>query len=274
MPQPIYHVDAFVGQGCRGNPAGVVLLEFWPADDLLHAIAEENLLPETAFVVPEANRGEYALRWFSPRAEVPLCGHATLATAFVLFHETGVEGDRLRFSTLSGPLVAFREGEDIGLDLPTASLRPLPPTPALRPYLGGEPEAFYAYGDDALVVVVDEDAVRASRAPDEQVLATLGLRGLCVSARGKEFDIVSRFFAPPLGIPEDPVTGSAHCALAPYWGKRLGRKSLTARQLSERGGVLRCRWEEERVRIAGRGRLYLRGTIESPLPGRDFHVLP
>ncbi len=270
MSRPIYHVDAFVGDGRRGNPAAVVLLDAWPPDDLLQAVAEENRLPETAFVVPGPEPGMQTLRWFSPRVEVPLCGHATLATAYVLFRETGAGRERLLFSTRSGTLEAIRDGEDIALDLPAAPLRTLPPAPALRPFLGEDPEALLAYGDDGLAVLAGEEAVRASRVPEEGVLEALGLRGLCVTARGKTADVVSRFFAPALGIPEDPVTGSAHCALAPYWGERLGRKRFRARQLSERGGELRCRWEGARVWIAGRARLYLRGTIESPLPGRTF----
>jgi predicted PhzF superfamily epimerase YddE/YHI9 len=270
VSRPIYQIDAFVSETCRGNPAAVVLLDAWPEDDLLQAVAEENRLPETAFLVPGASPQAFALRWFSPRAEVPLCGHATLASAYVLFHETGVSGERLVFSTRSGPLEAIREGEDITLDLPTASLRPLAPSAGLRPFLGGDPEEFFAYGEDGLAVLPDEEAVRASRVPDETALDALGLRGLCVTARGREADVVSRFFAPGLGIPEDPVTGSAHCAVAPYWGRRLGRTSLRARQLSERGGALRCRWEGARVRISGRARRYLSGTIGSPLPGRSL----
>ncbi len=270
MPQPLYHIDAFVSDSARGNPAAVVLLDVWPSPSLLQAIAEENRLPETAFLVADSAPGHYALRWFSPRSEVPLCGHATLAAAHVLFHEREPHAKRLFFTTRSGALRAERQAEGIALDFPAARLRPLPPAPSLQPYLGGEPRALYAYGDDGFVLLDDEAAVRAARVPEETVLTALGLRGLCVTARGETADIVSRFFAPALGIPEDPATGSAHCALAPYWGERLGRKRLRARQLSERGGELECVWEGERVQLVGRSRLYLRGAIESPLPGADF----
>lgn len=262
----IYHVDAFAEGPLRGNPAAVVLFEAWPADELLLALAEENALSETAFLLPPRD-GDYPLRWFSPVAEVPLCGHATLAAAHVLLRERAVAAtESLTFATRGGRLTARIDGERIVLDLPAARLRPLSLGRELRAFLGGEVVEAFAYGDDALAVLPDEDAVRACRVPDGKVLTTLGLRGLCVSAPGREVDVVSRFFAPPLGIPEDPVTGSAHCALVPYWVPRLGRATMTARQLSVRGGALYCEWRGDRVALAGLTRLYLRGEIDPFYP--------
>jgi PhzF family phenazine biosynthesis protein len=256
MRIPIYQVDAFTGRLFHGNPAAVCPLEAWLPDELLQAIAAENNLSETAFLVREAER--YRLRWFTPAIEVSLCGHATLAAAFVLFNRLEPGAERVVFNTLSGELAVTREGELLAMDFPAKPPRPCDPPPGLLEALGGEPiEALKA--DYFLVTYEDERAVRALR-PDFRALAALGA-AVIVAGPGEEVDFVSRFFAPAYGIDEDPVTGSAHCTLIPFYAQRLGKSSLTARQVSRRGGELFCEHRGERVKIAGRAVLYLEGSI-------------
>ncbi|HEX6533731.1 MAG TPA: PhzF family phenazine biosynthesis protein [Gemmatimonadaceae bacterium] len=258
-------VDAFTSHVFHGNPAGVCPLERWPSDDLLQAIAAENNLAETAFFVPD--RAGYHLRWFTPTQEVPLCGHATLATAFVIFGRLRPELRDVRFQTRSGPLTVRRDDEWLELELPryTPARLEVPPR-SLGDGLGIEASEVLRVEEDPnyYVIVADEATVRGVR-PRLDVLAALHPYGVAVSAPGRSADFVSRYFAPSYGIPEDPVTGSIHAALTPYWAARLNRSSLRAAQLSRRGGELRCRLTAERVLVAGRAAAYLEGTIAVPV---------
>lgn len=257
MDIPMYQVDAFTAEVFRGNPAAVCPLESWPDDRTMQLIARENNLSETAFFAPEG--GHYRIRWFTPVEEVDLCGHATLATAFVIFTELAPACPRVLFDSLSGPLQVERAGELLVMDFPSQPPEPCDPPAALLEGLGRKPSAVLCSAD--YVVVYDhEDDVRALR-PRMDMLRQVELRGVIVTAPGTASDFVSRFFAPRLGIDEDPVTGSAHCALIPYWSARLGRKDLHALQVSDRGGELFCRDNGRRVGISGRAALYMRGTI-------------
>ncbi len=256
---PIYQVDAFAGKPFAGNPAAVCILKSWFADDLLQAIAAENNLSETAFLV-EAKDG-FELRWFTPTTEVALCGHATLASAYVLFACRGWSGETIAFHTRrKGTLTVARQGDLLEMDFPATPVSRIPPPDGLARALGVPCDEIYAADEDLMVVLPDEAAVRGA-APDLAALAAIECRGIILTARGVEADFVSRFFAPRYGIPEDPVTGSAHCALAPFWAGRLGKTQLVARQVSKRGGELRCRTLNDRVCIAGRAILYLTGTV-------------
>lgn len=253
MALPLLWVDAFADGPFTGNPAAVVLLERPAPDAWMQRVAAELGLSETAFVVPR--EGDFDLRWFTPTTEVDLCGHATLASAHALWHAGRLPPEaRARFHTRSGPLRAVRADDLVWIDLPA-----LPPTsqetslPGLTEALGAEPRGVYRSRFDVLVELDDADAVRALR-PDPAALARLAARGVIVTAHADEpgTDFVSRFFAPSVGVPEDPVTGSAHCVLAPFWARRLGRPTLTARQVSPRGGTLRLRLEDGRVHLGGR----------------------
>jgi predicted PhzF superfamily epimerase YddE/YHI9 len=258
MKLPLYQLDAFTSRLFCGNPAAVVLLEKWLPDAVLQAIAAENNLAETAFVIP--HRDLTPLRWFTPTVEVDLCGHATLATADVLFRYRFPKLDRLRFSTRSGELAVSRAGELLEMDFPSRPGKPVAVTDALAEALGARPrEAHLAR--DLLVIFDTETQVRSLR-PDFPRIAALDAFAVIASAPGDDVDFVSRFFAPGAGIPEDPVTGSAHCTLTPYWAARLGRNTLAAKQVSGRGGELRCELRGDRVAIAGRVVEYLRGEID------------
>jgi len=257
MRIPLYQIDAFASRVFAGNPAAVCPLEAWLDDALLQSVAEENHLSETAFFVPEGDG--YRLRWFTPETEVDLCGHATLATAFVLFEYLRPELDSVTFSSRSGPLTVSRAGELLSLDFPALSLSAPLPVDDAAAALGVRPVEVRS-GMDLFVVLESEAQVRALQ-PDLERVKQLGGRGLIATAQGVEADFVSRFFAPACGIPEDPVTGSAHCALTPYWSERLGRHELRALQLSPRGGELFCLAMGERVKIAGRAVRYLEGVI-------------
>ncbi len=261
---PLFQIDAFASRPFSGNPAAVVILDSWLDDGLLQRIAAENNLSETAFVVGGA--GQYQLRWFTPLVEVDLCGHATLATSHALFAEVGETARVLRFDTRSGYLTVLRAGAGYELDFP--ALPPLATTkdPAVAAAIGVEPVAVLQAKD--MVVVVDSArTVRAVR-PDMERLAALPTRGVAVTARATgqdgDVDFVSRFFAPREGIPEDPVTGSAHCSLAPYWGAALGKSVLRARQVSPRGGELECELAADRVKLRGQAVTVIRGTLELP----------
>lgn len=252
-----YQVDAFATRLFEGNPAAVCPLEGWLQDEVLQAIAEENRLSETAFFVPADE--VFQLRWFTPLAEVDLCGHATLATAHVLFDILGYPEPVIRFSTRSGDLAVEREGDSLVMDFPA-----LPPTTCEAPAmlieaLGAVPLEVLAADD--YVAVYDSEAAILGLDPDMSKLRKLDLRGVCVTAKGREVDFVSRFFAPQFGIPEDPVTGSAHCELAPYWAQRLGRNRLRARQLSSRGGEVFCEVNGDRVKLSGRAVTFMEGEI-------------
>lgn len=258
MKIPIYQVDAFTSRVFSGNPAAVCPLEAWLPDPTLQAIAAENNLSETAYLVGRG--GEYAIRWFTPATEVDLCGHATLASAHVVFSrlETGLA--ELHFSSRSGPLSVTRDGDLLSLDFPARPPAPCPAPAGLAEALGQPPRQVLA-ARDLMAVYDDEGVVRGLR-PDMGRIAALDTFAVIVTAPGRDCDFVSRFFAPAKGVPEDPVTGSAHCALIPYWSRRLGKARLHARQVSARGGELYCELRGDRVAIAGRAAPYLEGTIE------------
>lgn len=258
MKLPIYQVDAFTSRMFAGNPAAVVLLEDWLPDRVLAAIAAENNLAETAFVIP---RGDVMpLRWFTPAVEVDLCGHATLATAHVLFKYLFSKADRVTFSTKSGDLPVQRDGERLRLDFPARPGKPVEITDEVVSALGVRPRELYRARD--LMAIYDSEAQVRDFRPDAQRLATLDVFAIIISAPGDGSDYVCRFFAPRKGILEDPVTGSAQCTLVPYWAARLGKTELTGRQLSPRGGELRCTLAGDRVLIAGSTVEYLRGEID------------
>lgn len=244
-----FQIDAFASKPFSGNPAAVCPLERWLDDALLQAIAEENNLSETAFMTP-ADKG-YRLRWFTPLAEVDLCGHATLAAAWVAFAELGHAGETVRFDTRSGELTVHRDGDTLVMDFPAKPPQPCQAPEALLNGLGHLPEEVLA-ADDYVAVYAAETDIRGM-VPDFPRLMNLGLRGVIVTAPGTETDIdfVCRFFAPKFGVAEDPVTGSAYCTLAPYWHGRLGKTRLRARQLSRRGGDVGCELAGARVLISG-----------------------
>ncbi|OQX06199.1 MAG: isomerase [Desulfobulbaceae bacterium A2] len=258
MKISLYQVDAFTERVFEGNPAAVCPLQGWLPDETLQAITAENNLSDTAFFVPQGQG--FHLRWFTPAAEVNLCGHATLATAHVLFDHLGFSGPQVVFSTRSGELTVERHGRQLMMNFPALVPQPCAVPPALAEGLGQWPLELLA-AEDYVAVLDSEEAVRALT-PDMERLRTLDLRGVCVTARGTTVDFVSRFFAPKLGVPEDPVTGSAHCELTPYWVARLRKDELRARQVSRRGGDILCRLEGDRVLLFGSAVTYMRGEIE------------
>ncbi len=258
MQLPIYQVDAFSNRAFGGNPAAVCPLESWLDDATLQRIAEENNLSETAYFVAEGEG--YRLRWFTPAVEVDLCGHATLAAAWVLFNELGERRETLRFFTRSGELRVSRDGEFLAMDFPLKHPQPETVPAGLAEALGCRIDALYR--SDDYVVVVDSQATVEGLQPDFVALNRYDVRGIAVTAPGSDFDFVTRWFGPRVGINEDPVTGSAHTSLATYWSERLGKRSLTARQGGARRGELRCELQDNgRVIISGQAALYLRGTL-------------
>ncbi|MBN8249632.1 MAG: PhzF family phenazine biosynthesis protein [Verrucomicrobia bacterium] len=260
---PYFQVDAFTDRLFSGNPAGVCVLPEWLPDTLLQSIALENGLSETAFLV----RGEAVrrLRWFTPTVEVDLCGHATLAAAHVLYRHFACDEAVLTFQTRSGPLSVTRSGDLLCLDLPSRPGVSCTPPADLIAGLGRTP-VVVARSRDYLAVLESEREVRELR-PDLDALGRLDCLGVIVTAPGESCDFVSRFFAPRAGVPEDPVTGSAHCTLAPWWADRLGRQQLHARQVSRRGGELFCTVRGERVEVAGRAVTYSAAVLEVPFHG-------
>lgn len=260
MRVPYYRVSAFTSTPFGGNPAGVCLLPTELSDQQLQSIAAENNLSETAFLLPRG--ADYHLRWFTPSVEVDLCGHATLASAHVLFQERPITAEIIHFHTRSGPLAARRDGRSIELDFPSRPPQPCPaPTPLLQGLKVSPKEVLRSR--DYLAVFASEAEVRALE-PDMEFIATLDCLGVIVTAPGRDCDFVSRFFAPQAGIPEDPVTGSAHCSLIPYWADRLQKSTFSARQVSARGGELDCRLSGDRVFMGGRCAIYQRGELELP----------
>lgn len=258
MQLNLYQVDAFTDRRpFTGNPAAVVPLREWLPEATMQAIALENNLSETAFFVARDDGG-FDLRWFTPLIEVDLCGHATQAAAWVLFNLLNHAGDSIAFHTRSGPLTVSRDGDRLAMDFPAQ-----PPAPAeignVTDALGVEPEAVLA-APYAMAVMDSEETVRAIQ-PDFVKIAALDIPELIITALGKDCDFVSRFFAPAGGIDEDPVTGSAHCILIPYWSDRLGKTKLFARQVSSRGGALWCALKGDRITISGYATPYLEGTI-------------
>lgn len=264
---PLIQLDVFAERLFAGNPAGVCPLEYWLPDGLMQSIAAENNLPETAFYVRDTrDGGDYLLRWFTPSVEIELCGHATLAAGHVVLEGAG-DGAQVRFSTLhAGVLTVARREGALWLDLPARMPQPAREVPdSLLRGLGAAPLQVLEFGNKYLALYENAASI-AGLQPDFAQLARLGERSVIVSAPGRSpgEDFVSRFFAPGIGIPEDPVTGSAHCLLVPYWAARLGRTGLSAVQLSARGGVLSCRLDGERVWMSGPVRTYLRGEILLP----------
>ena len=253
-----YIVDAFTDSNFSGNPAGVCLLETPIQDTLMQSIAAENNLAETAFLLKQD--GEYSLRWFTPEQEFDLCGHATLASAYVLFRFVEKGTNHLRFVTQSGILEVTRNEELLEMDFPSRPPKEIPVIELMRQALDMPVLEAYLSRDMMLILPTEKHIAEAS--PDLNIVATIpGCTNLIITAQGERMDFVSRYFTPGISIPEDPVTGSAHSTLIPFWAGRLGKKKLTAHQLSKRGGVLYCRDCGDRVKISGNAVLYLAGDI-------------
>jgi len=259
MKQKIYQVDAFCDKVFSGNPAAVCPLEQWLSDGMLQNIAMENNLAETAFYVKQGD--QYEIRWFTPTVEVDLCGHATLAAAFVLFNYENHGGSHIRFySPRSGILTVNRNGELLTLDFPTDVFNPIAISQEILDCFNTTPHSAFKGKTDYMLVFHKEAEIK-SIVPAMENIARLSGRGVIITAKGDTADFVSRFFAPQSGINEDPVTGSAHTTLTPYWAKQLGKNNLTAIQLSDRRGYLQCTYLNDRVEISGMARLYLSGEI-------------
>lgn len=258
MKLKIYQIDAFAEKPFEGNPAAVVPLEKWLADEVMQRIAEENNLAETAFFIPK-DEG-FHIRWFTPGSEVKLCGHATLASAFVLFTELNYDKNELVFDSLSGELKVSRNGELLALDFPNQMPSEVTAPDELVIGLGAEPQECFA-NEDYMAVYEDEEQL-SEIVPDGVQLQSLDRRGVIATAPSNEFDFVSRFFAPKVAILEDPVTGSSFTHLIPYWANRLGKEKMVAKQISPRGGIVHCELANDRVLISGNAVKYLEGEIE------------
>ena len=261
MQIDIFQIDAFTDKVFGGNPAAVCPLDGWPSDEILQKIALENNLSETAFFVKRQNH--YELRWFTPTTEVDLCGHATLATAWVLRNAFDDVAFPVRFSTKSGELSVDADGDELMLDFPLHAPVPCAPPEGLLPALGVKRAEVLSAGEEYLVILEDEAGVKGLE-PDLSGLTKLPALAVIVSAPGDTVDFVSRCFAPNVGIDEDPVTGAAHTILTPYWARRLGKEVLEARQVSRRGGKLRCRIAGDRVLLSGRAVKYMEGRLTLP----------
>ncbi|PRX57059.1 PhzF family phenazine biosynthesis protein [Flagellimonas meridianipacifica] len=261
MKQKIYQIDAFASDLFKGNPAAVCVMDEWLPDDIMQSIAEENNLAETAFTVLE--NGSYTLRWFTPETEVDLCGHATLATAYVLFNYYDHQENTIRFySPRSGELIVTNAGSGlISLDFPTDEIAKIESVSAINQAIGQSPLETFKGKTDYMLVYGSQKEIESLN-PNYFLLDQIDCRGVIATAPGDEVDFVSRFFAPKCGIPEDPVTGSAHTTMTPYWSKKLGKEILSAKQLSHRGGDLKCEDLGNRVKISGRAVPYLVGEIE------------
>ena len=259
MRLPLYQIDAFADRVFAGNPAAVVPLDAWMPEERMQAIAAENNLAETAFFVREGDG--WRLRWFTPTVEVNLCGHATLASAWLIANRLEPGRTKMRFASKSGPLEVTCKGDQLWLDFPARPPEPCGTPPGLAEALGRKPRDTLKWRDFMLCLYDGESDV-AALTPDMMSLGKLPFFGVIASAPATGVDFVSRFFAPAVGIPEDPVTGGAHCVLIPYWAKRLGKRAMAARQISARGGDVACEERGDRVGIGGRAVLYLEGTIE------------
>ncbi len=257
MKLPYFEVDTFTSKPLHGNPAGVCPLPNWLPDATMQSIAAENNLAETAFFAPRGS--DYDLRWFTPTVEIDLCGHATLASAFILLSELNHRGDAIRFHSRSGVLTVAKERDVLVMDFPARPPAACDKPEALASALGAQPEEILASRDYFAVFASEED-VQALR-PDFGALQKLDRFGMIATAPGNDCDFVSRFFVPKAGVPEDPVTGSSHCTLIPYWAERLGKTKLFARQISRRGGELFCEVAGDRVKIGGKAVLYNIGHI-------------
>lgn len=252
-----YQVDAFASKVFKGNPAAVCPLRQWLSDELMQSIAAENNLSETAFFVPSA-RG-FHLRWFTPTLEIELCGHATLAAAHVLFEHLGYVQTSILFETLSGDLIVQKKGDLLLMDFPAITSQSMPIPSALVEALGVQPREVRIA--DIYIAVLDNEAQVLAIKPDMEKINQLELRAVVVTAKGDHVDFVSRYFAPRVGIPEDPVTGSAHCKLMPYWAEQFGRNRLSARQISARGGDVQCELVGDRVILAGNAVTFMEANI-------------
>jgi len=260
MQLKLYQVDAFTNRLFSGNPAAVCIIDDWLEDQLMQNIALENNLSETAFVVPKGN--DFEIRWFTPTIEVDLCGHATLAAGHVIFNYTNYEGGEINFeSKHSGLLKVKKEGEYLTLDFPVDEFKKVNPPEKLLKALEIEPIECYKGKTDFMLVFASRQEIENIHV-DCSLLSDINFRGIIVTSRAADVDFVSRFFAPGAGILEDPVTGSAHTTLTPYWSKKLGKNELFAKQLSARGGELRCKMAGDRVLISGQAKTYLFGEIE------------
>ena len=257
MKLDIYQVDAFTNHLFKGNPAAVVPLDSWVSDDVMQDIAAENNLSETAFYV--RNDEDFEIRWFTPTVEVNLCGHATLATAFVVFEREEVMGNHIVFNSKSGSLKVDKTENGMVLNFPIT----VPLATELPKWVkdvGGNPIEAYTCGEDVLLIYKSEDEIR-NLSPNFVALKQVPIRGIICSSRSEEYDFVSRFFAPGVGINEDPVTGSAHTKLVPYWASIMKKDNLFAKQISKRGGELKCELIGDRVQLTGESRLFLVGEI-------------
>jgi PhzF family phenazine biosynthesis protein len=256
----IFKLDAFTTRRFRGNPAAVVLLSSFPDESLMQAVAAENMLPETAFLVPD--NSDYHLRWFTPTTEVPLCGHATLASAAVVMERLETDRKHVVFGSASGPLPVCKTAAGYAMDFPARFSDRVSAPPILAEAIGAVPVEVCANEFNYLAVLKSEETIRAV-VPDMALISRLDRSGLIVTAAGSnEYDFVSRYFAPAKGIPEDPVTGGAHCMLAPYWAKELGKPEFRAFQASPRGGEVTCRFRGNRVELEGNCVFYLEGEID------------
>jgi PhzF family phenazine biosynthesis protein len=258
MKIKIFQVDAFTDHQFGGNPAAICPLDAWLPDTVMQLIAMENNLAETAFLVPE---GEiFHIRWFTPEVEVDLCGHATLASAFVIFNKLNYKGETINFSSRSGYLSVRKNGDLLTLDFPRDSFSSERPSPALINSFGVHPIEAYKGKTDWMFLLGSQKEVE-DFIPDLTAMSKIDARGIIITAKGDDVDFVSRFFAPQAGIPEDPVTGSAHTTLAPFWAEKLGKTELSALQLSRRKGHLWCKVAGDRIEISGQARLYMSGEI-------------
>ena len=260
MKIKLYQIDAFTDKVFHGNPAAVCILNSWLKEDIMQNIAAENNLAETAYIVKK--KDFYEIRWFTPKVEVDLCGHATLASAFVLYKYYNFTNDRIKFySHKSGDLFVEKEGDDLILDFPIDKVEKCNIPEALKKAFGSHPIESYKGKSDYLLVFSDQEEIENLK-PDMNQIASVGRRGVIVTAPGNEVDFVSRFFAPQSGVDEDPVTGSSHTSLTPFWAKKYIKSNLTAKQVSKRGGYLSCELQGNRVKITGQAVTYMIGEIE------------
>ncbi len=253
----IYHIDAFTNVAFKGNPAAVVPLEKWLSTETMQKIAEENNLAETAFFVIENDT--YHIKWFTPTVEMDLCGHATLASAFVIYNYLNYERDQIHFICQAGDLFVTKKEDWITLNFPSIETQSLKISEIVSQAIGTHPVAFYDSKSKFVALLEDEESVQNCH-PDFSLINQLE-KSLIITAKGKEVDFVSRFFAPQLGVNEDQVTGSAHSVLIPFWSKKLNKTELTARQLSQRTGFLKCKDLGDRVEMSGQAVCYLIGDI-------------
>jgi PhzF family phenazine biosynthesis protein len=259
MRLKVYIVNAFAESTFGGNPAAVISLREWLTEDLMQKIAMQHNLAETAFIVQQEN--DYAIRWFTPAVEVALCGHATLASAHVFFNHLNYQKQKMTFHSKSGPLhVSRKDDGKLTLDFPADHAKRTESLPAIEQGLKTKPLEVYKGLTDYMVILENQEAIE-KLAPDFKILAELQSRGIIATAKGDDADFVSRCFFPQSGIDEDPVTGSAHTVLTPYWAKKLGKEKLSAIQLSKRKGYLECEMKGDRVLISGNARTYLEGDI-------------